>query len=80
MVARFRNNSARSQSEKHSINFEQLARDRCYDFKNISTKNLAKILTFLAQTTASFCKNAIITLVFEKNAIFPPKIGKNRRK
>jgi hypothetical protein len=42
--------------------------------------NLAKILAFFAQTTASFCKDLIITLGFEKNAIFSPKIGKNRRK
>jgi hypothetical protein len=33
-------------------------------------KNLAKILAFIAQTTDSFCKNIIITLVFEKNANF----------
>jgi hypothetical protein len=34
--------------------------------KIFSTKNLAKILAFFAQTTASFCKN----LVLEKNANF----------
>jgi hypothetical protein len=45
--------------------------------KIFSPKNLAKILAFLIQTTASFCKILIITLVFEKNAIFSPKIGKN---
>jgi hypothetical protein len=33
-------------------------------------KNLAKILTYFAKTTASFCKNLIITLVFVKNANF----------
>jgi hypothetical protein len=34
-----------------------------------------------AQTTASFCKKLIITLVFEKNAkFFSTKIGKNCRK
>jgi hypothetical protein len=38
--------------------------------KIFSPKNLAKILAFFAQTTAIFCKNLIITLVFEKNAIF----------
>jgi p-aminobenzoyl-glutamate transporter AbgT len=37
-------------------------------FKIFSPKNLAKILAFFAQTTASFCKNLIITSVFEKNA------------
>jgi hypothetical protein len=43
-------------------------------------KNLAKILAFFAQATASFCKILIIPLVFEKTPIFSPKIGKNRRK
>jgi hypothetical protein len=38
--------------------------------KIFSLKNLAKILAFFAQTTASFCKTLIITLVFEKNANF----------
>jgi hypothetical protein len=37
--------------------------------KIFSPKNLAKILAFLAQTTAIFF-NWIITLVFEKNANF----------
>jgi hypothetical protein len=37
-------------------------------FKIFSPKNLAKILAFFAQTTASFCKNFIVTLGFEKNA------------
>jgi hypothetical protein len=42
--------------------------DRCYDFKNISAKKFGEnIGVFFAQTTASFCKNVIITLVFEKN-------------
>jgi hypothetical protein len=41
-------------------------RDRCHDFK----KNCRKNWSFFAQTTASFCKNMIITLVFEKNANF----------
>jgi hypothetical protein len=45
-------------------------RDRCYDFYIFSPKNLAKILAFLAQSTASFCKKLIITSVFEKNANF----------
>jgi hypothetical protein len=46
--------------------------------KIFSPKKLAKILAFFAQTTASFGKNLIITLVFEKRAnIF---VGKNRRK
>jgi hypothetical protein len=47
-----------------------------FNFKNFRRKNWR----FLAQTTAKFCKNVIITLVFENNADFLPKIGKNRRK
>jgi hypothetical protein len=43
-------------------------------------KNLAKTLAFFAKTTASFCKIVIMTLVFEKNAIFFAKSGKNCRK
>jgi hypothetical protein len=35
-----------------------------------SPKNFAKILAFFAPTTASFYKNLIITLVFDKNANF----------
>jgi hypothetical protein len=38
--------------------------------KIFSPKNSAKVFTFFAQTTASFGKHLIITLVFEKNAIF----------
>jgi hypothetical protein len=41
-------------------------------------KNLAKKLVFFAQNKAKLFKNWIITLVFEKNANFLPKIGKNR--
>jgi hypothetical protein len=39
--------------------------------------NLAQILAFFDQATASFCKNMIITLVFEKNANF---VAEDRRK
>jgi hypothetical protein len=39
-------------------------------FQIFSPKILAKILAFFAQTAATFCKNLIITLVFEKNANF----------
>jgi hypothetical protein len=55
-------------------------RDRCYDFKNIFAEKFGENIGVFSQTTASFCKNVIIKLVFEKNAIFSPKIGKNRRK
>jgi hypothetical protein len=40
---------------------------------------MAKILTFFAQTTVSFCKNWIITLVFEKNAIFAENWQKSQK-
>jgi hypothetical protein len=52
----------------------------CYDFRNIFAKKIGEKIGVFTQTTASFSKNWIITMVFEKNAIFPPKIGKNRRK
>jgi hypothetical protein len=39
-------------------------------FKIFSTKKMAKILEFLAQTSACFYKHLIITFVFEKNANF----------
>jgi hypothetical protein len=46
-------------------------------FKIFSPKTLAKKLTFFSQTTASFCKVGIVTLVFKKNAkFFRPKSGK----
>jgi hypothetical protein len=48
--------------------------------KIFSPKNFAKILAFWAQTTASFCKNVIMTLVFAKNANFSPKIGRKLEK
>jgi hypothetical protein len=49
--------------------------------KIFSSKNWAKILAFFAQTAAAtFCKNLIITLVFEKNALFRRKLENNRRK
>jgi hypothetical protein len=42
-----------------------------------SQKDLAKKCRFLNQATTRFCKNFIITLVFEKNAnLFSPKIDK----
>jgi hypothetical protein len=48
--------------------------------KIFSPKKSAEKLAFFAQTAATFGKNLIITLVFEKNANFLPKIGKNRSK
>jgi phosphoserine phosphatase len=38
------------------------------NFKIFLPKKLAKILALFAQTPASFCKNFITALVFEKNA------------
>jgi hypothetical protein len=58
-----------------------LGRSVIETFKKIfSPKNFAKKLAFLTQNKAKLCKNLITTLVFEKNANFSPKIGKNRRK
>jgi hypothetical protein len=37
-------------------------------------------MEFLTENKANFFKKIIITLVFEKNANFWPKIVKNRRK
>jgi fatty acid-binding protein DegV len=50
--------------------------------KIFSQKNSAKKLAFLIQNyaKAKLCKILIITSVFEKNAIFSPKIVENRRK
>jgi hypothetical protein len=48
--------------------------------KIFSPKNSAKKLAFLTQNKGKLCKIVIITLVFEKNAIFSQKIGENRRK
>jgi hypothetical protein len=39
-------------------------------FKIFSPKNSAKKLAFLTQNKAELCKKMIITLVFEKNALF----------
>jgi hypothetical protein len=49
-------------------------------FEIFSPKNSAKKLAFFAQTNTNFCKKMIITLVFENNANFLPKIVENRRK
>jgi hypothetical protein len=48
--------------------------------KNFSPNFLAKKLEFLTQNRGKLCKILIITLVFEINANFSPKIVKNRRK
>jgi hypothetical protein len=45
--------------------------ERCYKFKNSFEKIGEKNCVFLLKIhTVSFCKNVIITLVFEKNANF----------
>jgi hypothetical protein len=66
-------------SEAEAIVFFMI-RDRCYDFKNIFAKKLQKIGAFLTQNKAKLCNFLLKTLVFEKNAIFSPKIVENRRK
>jgi hypothetical protein len=48
--------------------------------KIFSLKNFANKLAFFAQNKGKLCKNWIITLVFEKNGNFLPKIGKHWRK
>jgi hypothetical protein len=48
--------------------------------KIFSPKNSAKKLAFSTQNKAELYKILIITLVFEKNANFLPKIVENRRK
>jgi hypothetical protein len=48
--------------------------------KIFSPKNSAKKLAFLTQNKGKLCKILIITLVFEKSAIFSQKIGENRLK
>jgi hypothetical protein len=59
---------------------ERATRDRCYDFLKIFAKKFSKKLAFLTQNKAKLCKILIITLVFEKNANFLPKIVENRKK
>jgi hypothetical protein len=49
-------------------------------FKIFLQKNSVKKLAFLTPNKAKLFKNLIITLVFEKNAIFLPKNSKNCRK
>jgi hypothetical protein len=64
---------------------KKVAKDRIqgpmlWFFKYFRQKKLSKKLAFLSQNKAKFWKKLIITLVFEKNAIFSPKIGENRIK
>jgi hypothetical protein len=54
--------------------------DRCYDFLNIFAEKFSEKMAFSTKNKAKLCKNLIITLVFEKNANFSPKIVENRRK
>jgi hypothetical protein len=59
--------------------FYKLIWDLCYDFKKyIRRKILRKKIGVFAQTTASFCKKLIITLVLEKKT--PIFFAENRRK
>jgi hypothetical protein len=45
-------------------------------FQIFSSKNYPKNLAFFADATAIFLQKMIITLVFEKNAHFSPKLAK----
>jgi hypothetical protein len=49
-------------------------------FKKILAKKFRNYLRFLLKLLLVFAKKLIITLVFEENANFSPKISKNRRK
>jgi hypothetical protein len=49
-------------------------------FNIVSPKNLAKILAFFSQTTASFCKKIDHNIGFGEKRLFSPKIGENFRK
>jgi hypothetical protein len=61
--------------------FTSVTKDRRYDFKNIfAEKFVEKYWRFLLKPLLVFWKNMIITLVFEKNANFLQKMGRNRRK
>jgi hypothetical protein len=55
--------------------------DRCYDFKNIFEKKLAKILAFFAQTATTFNKHLIIIELgfWEKRQFFHRKLAKVAR-
>jgi hypothetical protein len=53
---------------------------RCYDFLDIFAEKISEKVAFCAQNKAKLFKNLIITLVFEKNANFSPKIVKKRIK
>jgi hypothetical protein len=48
--------------------------------KIFSPKNLAKNWRFFAQTNASFCKNLIMALIFEKNAYIFAENWQNSQK
>jgi hypothetical protein len=54
----------------------KLSWDRCYDFLNIFAEKFSGKIGVLTQNKAKLCKNLIITLVFEKNAIFCRKSSK----
>jgi hypothetical protein len=54
--------------------------DRCYDFQNIFAKKIGKkYWRFLLKLLIPSAKKFDLTMVFEKNANFSPKIGENRR-
>jgi hypothetical protein len=52
----------------------------CYDFLKHFHQKIGEKLSFLTQNKAKLCKIWIITLVYVINAVFSPKMGKNRRK
>jgi hypothetical protein len=63
----------------HLVDRDELIRDRCYDFENIFAEKNTKIWRFFTQNKAKICNILIITLVFEKNAIFAENCRKSQK-
>jgi hypothetical protein len=54
--------------------------DRCHDFLNIFAKKIGEKMAFFTQNKAKLFKILIITLFFEKNAIFSTENGRKLQK
>jgi hypothetical protein len=66
--------------EQYAHNFRRSVQGPMLWFKKYFRRKNCEKLAFLTRNKAILCKILIITLVFEKTAIFSLKIGKNRRK
>jgi hypothetical protein len=62
------------------VNLQQGGQGPMLCFLNIFAEKIGENIGVFAQTTATFCKNVIITLVFEKNANFFAENGQNSQK